>query len=145
MTCATLTLKVTHLAVNADAGQAGKWLKAKISFWRIPQVSFTYLQNQKAQRKRILDIKCGLLVSLCVLLQTDLALVNIQRIEREIRVCPRVQCPPYLSDFNQKWKTLTKISRTPQGQWQIITEHILCLGFRTSYVNIHKENQLGAV
>jgi hypothetical protein len=77
-----------HIAVNADAGKLENDSKQKF----ISDVfhRFRLLAFNTRGLKEILDTKCGLCVPLCVLLQTDLAVVNFERIEREIRICPLV-------------------------------------------------------
>jgi hypothetical protein len=88
------------------------------NFFLTYSTGFVYLPSKPEGSKKtyfgLKNVTC--LFFYVLLLQSDFAAVNIERIEREIRVCPRVQCPLFLSDFNKKWKTLTKLSRTPLGQ-----------------------------
>jgi hypothetical protein len=90
MTCATLTLKVQHLAVNADAGKLGNDSMQKFISDLFHKFRLLALKTRGLKENVFLDTKCGLCIPLCVLLQTDLAVVNFERIEREIRVYPRV-------------------------------------------------------
>jgi len=110
MTCATLTLKAPYFAVNSDACRLeNDSEKKKILSDVFHRFRLSTFKPTSFKENIILDIKCSLFVFQCVLLQRDFAVVNIERIEREISVGPGVQFQLFLSDFKQKWNRLTKV------------------------------------